>query len=308
MLSIFVPTYNHERYIAKALDGILMQKTNYRYEVLIGEDCSTDGTREVLKKYEKKYPGRFQIFYRKANMYKEQITNAADLKLRCRGKYVLCLEGDDFWTDEYKIEKQILFLETHPEYFAVAHRCVVVGEDSMPNGEKYPECMDEEYTLKHYVSEIMPGQLATFMHRNCYREEYFNTDLFFKGLVPGDRLLYYVIASYGKIYCMPEVMSAYRHIIKGGSSFSASYKYDFEKKEIWSLELVRYIETMKNKQAIKYSKLIYFINIMQGLKSKQCSLKRMRYFCRKIALTIPIALLYVKYWVRHNVLHKKMWI
>ena len=99
ILTVYVPTYNHENYITKALDSILMQKTKYNFEVLVGEDCSTDSTRAVLKDYESKHPGKFNIFYREKNMYGSSPNNALDLKLRSRGKYIICLEGDDFLTD-----------------------------------------------------------------------------------------------------------------------------------------------------------------------------------------------------------------
>ena len=92
ILSIYVPTYNHEKYIARALDSILMQKTDYAYEVLVGEDASTDNTRAVLKEYEKKYPGRFQMYYREKNMHKQKVRNAGDLIRRCSGKYIIALE------------------------------------------------------------------------------------------------------------------------------------------------------------------------------------------------------------------------
>ena len=107
MLSIYVPVYNHEKYIVETLDSILMQKTEYRYEVLVGEDCSTDNTRQVLEAYEKTHPGKLTVFYRKRNMHKDEIRNSTDLRLRCRGKYIIGIEGDDFWTDPLKIQKQI---------------------------------------------------------------------------------------------------------------------------------------------------------------------------------------------------------
>ena len=129
IVSVIVPVYNHEKYIAQTLDSILMQKTKYRYEVWIGEDASTDDTRAVLMEYEKKCPPDFHFLYREKNMHNSECRNDLDLRLRCKGKYLICLEGDDFWTDENKIEKQIDFLESHPEYIAVSHNCVVVGKD-----------------------------------------------------------------------------------------------------------------------------------------------------------------------------------
>jgi len=131
VISIYVATYNHERYIVKALDSIREQKTKYSYEVLVGEDVSTDNTRQLLKQYEKQHPGFMTVYYRDHNMHHEDPNNSKDLKMRCKGKYVIALEGDDYWIDPLKLQKQVDFLENHEEYLAVAHRCVVVDENSI---------------------------------------------------------------------------------------------------------------------------------------------------------------------------------
>lgn len=308
MLSIYVATYNHEKYITRALDSILMQKTKYSYEVLVGEDASTDGTRNVLKEYEKEHPGRFQIFYREKNMHRQTPNNARDLKNRCQGKYIIALEGDDYWLDEYKIEKQIDFLESHPDYLAVAHNCIVVGEDSQANGEEYPECRDEEYTLKHFVSEIMPGQLTTFMYRNYFKNDILDRSLFNKGLHPGDRLTYFAFVLNGKIHCIQEVMSAYRHIKSGGTSFSATLKYDFEKMERWNYGLVEYARKLNHSEGIKYSELIYFRNLVNGLKAGQCGKKEFFVYLKKVDYRAKTICLYLKHWIRHHILHKTIWV
>ena len=273
MLSIYVATYNHEKYIARALDSILMQKTEYLYEVLVGEDCSTDGTRVILKEYEEKYPGRFQMFYREHNMYKEKIRNGEDLKRRCRGKYLIALEGDDFWTDEDKLQKQIEFLETHPEYLAVAHNCVVVDEYSQPNGEKYAECKDEEYTVRHLACEILPGQLTTIMYRNFYREDILDASLCKSDYVPGDRCIFFTLVTCGKVYCMQEIMSAYRHITTNGTSYSATTKYNFASYERLYNAFISYAKEHSHKENEKYAEYLYMYNVLLGLKTRQITLK-----------------------------------
>ncbi len=308
MLSIYIPTYNHEKYIARALDSVLMQKTQYSYEVLVGEDVSLDGTRTILQEYEAKFPGKFTMFYREKNMHGTEVSNALDLKRRCRGKYIVGLEGDDFWTDENKLEKQITFLETHPEYLAVAHNCVVVGDDSLPNGEQYPECKDEEYTLRHFVSEQMPGQLTTVMYRNYITEPYMDTSLFERRLSPGDRLLYFALATHGKVFCMQEVMSAYRHVTTHGSSFSATSRYSFKKDEHWYFELMQYALQQSNKTASKYAQLLYFRSLLQGVKQRQITVREFCKYSSYIPKKLTTAWLYGEYVLRHHVLHKELWV
>lgn len=272
ILSIYVPTFNHEHYITQALDSILMQETNYTYEVLVGEDCSTDNTRAVLKEYEAAHPGAFQIFYRDHNMYKEVPSNAMDLKRRCRGKYIIALEGDDYWTDPHKIDTQIRFLEEHPEYIAVAHNCVVVDHDSKTKDEPYPQCREEEYTWRHYFADILPGQLATVMYRNVFRDSGYDAALLEKQLTPGDRVIYFWLLSNGKIRCIQKVMSAYRHVTNQGSSFSATYRFRFDQYETLYRELVLYARNRNQKEACVGTQLLYFRNLVHGLKSGQCKI------------------------------------
>lgn len=282
MISVVIPTYGQEEYIAQALDSVLMQKTKYSMEVLVGEDASPDRTREILKAYEKKYPGFFQMFYRERNMSNAPngLNNFTDLYYRTRGKYLVVLEGDDFWTDENKLEEQVDFLETHPDYIAVAHNCVVVGRDGRPNGENYPECKDADYTLQHYLHNIFPGQTATVMQRNWWtnNNENYNIDILKKNLSPGDGLRYFALASNGKVRCLQKQMSAYRHITKGGNSFSAnSDRWEsFERGEIWNHAILEYAQESPNKNVQYYGEAVYLTYILACYRLKKINFMR---FC-----------------------------
>lgn len=283
MLSIIVPTYNHEKYIIKALDSILMQKTKYSYEVLVGEDASTDNTRTVLKAYEEKHPGKIQVFYREKNMQTEKYNNCTDLNLRSKGKYMVILEGDDYWTDEYKIEKQIDFLESHPEYTAVSHNCVVVDENNNPKEVRYPECKSKEYSLMHYVCGIFPGQSTTVMHRNFVTQNVFDKTILEKKLMPGDKILTFALATNGKVHCMQEVMSAYRHVtVAGSTSYSAKYKYDFIRDEYYWGELLQFARAQENEWGKRIMETMYFRNLLIGIKKKQLTGKEMKKYMPNI--------------------------
>lgn len=273
MISIYVATYNHEKYITQALDSILMQKTQYSYEVYVGEDCSKDNTRQVLKQWEREHPGVFHILYREQNMNKQPISNTMDLKLRCKGKYIIALEGDDFWTDPEKLEKQVTFLEEHPDYYAVAHNCVVVDHNSKPSGEQYPECKDAEYSFRHFASEIMPGQLTTVLFRNYMTDENLDKTLVQSKAPAGDRNLFFTALCNGKVHCIQEVMSAYRHITSGGSSYSATYVHKFSAEEMMLRERVEYAKSRKDAEAIRCANVSYLLYLrhafMKGLASKE---------------------------------------
>ena len=172
LVSIIVPVYNHERYIERCRRGIAMQKCDFPFEVWIGEDCSPDGSREVLKRLEYELPDNFHFLYREHNLGDRGNGNSSDLVNRCTGKYFAICEGDDFWTYDHKLQEQVSFLESHPDYVACFHHCVVVGEDSAPNGENYPECLSKDYSFDEYFYCTMPGQTATMVVRlNEYLEQ-----------------------------------------------------------------------------------------------------------------------------------------
>lgn len=272
MLSIIVPTYNHQNYIKQALDSILKQKTDYQYEVLVGEDCSTDNTRAILKEYEKEHPGFMTVFYRNENMSNKPIHNSLDLKMRSKGKYLILLEGDDYWISEYKIQRQIDFLEEHKDYVAVAHNCIVVDENSNKTNEKYPECNHELYTICDFCNNIFPGQSTTIMLRNYFRYPYCDYSIMKKNLSPGDQLNIFVLVSAGNIYCIQESWSAYRHITSNGDSYSANYKYDFHKREEWNYELLKYAKKIQKKTSIRCAEDKYFETLTRGLRMGQLSI------------------------------------
>lgn len=224
ILSIIVPTYNQEKYIEKAIYSILEQKIDFNYEVLIGEDASTDNTAEILKSLEKILPNNFYIFYRKKNMGCRN--NGEDLLNKARGKYIIALEGDDYWIYRYKIKTQVEFLEKNPEYIATAHNVIVVDKNgNIRNDYRCAECKKEEYTLYDFQEGILMGQTASVLYRN-YRKFNLLTDLHISVDYPPDQKLNFLLVCNGKIRCFQEKWSAYRYVTDEGSSFSATQKYN----------------------------------------------------------------------------------
>lgn len=311
-LSIYVPTYNHEKYIKKALDSIFEQKTNFNYEVLVGEDCSTDNTRKILKEYEVEHKdyvenGKLKIFYRESNMYYKIPDNATDLKKRSKGRYIIALEGDDYWLDDKKIEKQISFLDANPDFIAVSHNCKVVNEFGDAVIEAYPECKDNEYFFYHYMSDILPGQLTTLMYRNIYINPNFDCDFLMNGLSPGDRLIILFLLCHGRIYCIQECMSAYRHVTTHGDSYSANYKYSFKDAVNYYKEILLYLKTKVPSKA-NYGEDLYFRIIMKGIKDKDCTLKEAIALTGILEHRLFVMRNWIVYIIRKRILHKKIWI
>lgn len=292
MVSVVIPTYNHEKYIEQAIDSVLMQKTQYSMEVLVGEDKSTDNTKKILQEYEKTHQGKVRVFYRECNLSSAILENAPDLRRRASGKYIITLEGDDFWTDINKIETQVSFLEEHSEYVAVAHLCDVVDEYGQHLNEEYPSCKEEDYNLNHYLDGIYPGQLATVMCRNFCKQEIFDSTILERHLSPGDRLLYFALVTNGKVKCIQKSMSAYRHVRIGGTSYSANYKYDFEQDERWYSELLLF--SRKQNKGVQYVEALYLGCLIHGVRERAISLRKAAEYMNNIDNKFVACMLFLK--------------
>lgn len=263
MLSIVVPTYNHEHYITKALESILAQVVDFEYEVLIGEDISTDNTRQVLKELEKKLPSRFQVLYREKNLGMHG--NFRDLKERASGKYITTLEGDDYWTYEHKLQKQVDFLESHPEYIAVAHNTTVIDREGneMPD-IGYPECKESEYTLMHFRRHLFPGHTATVMYRNFHKQRLISTNLETVEGFAVDIPLNFLLVANGRVRCIQEAWSAYRLVQSGTTNFTSLFKDDDKfktaKVRFYKSIYVYSLNELKTEESIKITAQLYFFN------------------------------------------------
>jgi len=127
-VSALIVTYNQERYVAEAIESALRQQASFPYEIVISEDCSTDGTREIVRAYEAGNPGRIHVLYSARNL--GGVENFVAAWHACRGEYVALLEGDDYWTSEDKIQKQAQFLDAHPQCAMCVHGVTEIYEDS----------------------------------------------------------------------------------------------------------------------------------------------------------------------------------
>lgn len=127
LVSVLVTTYNHKDYISKCLESILMQKTDFPVELVIGEDCSTDGTREIVEEYKKNYPDVIRLITSEDNI--GPVKNGLRGIKACSGKYLSVCDGDDFWNDKHKLQKQIDFLEKNKEYGMVYSDIYIIDKE-----------------------------------------------------------------------------------------------------------------------------------------------------------------------------------
>ncbi|MBO4597925.1 MAG: glycosyltransferase [Bacteroidaceae bacterium] len=215
IISVVVITYNQEEYIARALDSILMQKCSIPFEIIIGEDCSTDNTGEICARYAEQYPDKITLFRNSPN--KGLLNNYFDCLMACRGKYMADCAGDDFWVDEYKLEKLRTIMDEHPDV-TLAHTGYAVynentGVASTPLGYQ-PEAYikDGKAMLQDIICPKVPMMIQSTMFRmkpllEGYEED---TALFRnKNLPCEDMPIFSVLASRGKVAYIPDVTQNY---------------------------------------------------------------------------------------------------
>jgi glycosyltransferase involved in cell wall biosynthesis len=207
LVSVKMITFNHKNYISRAIEGVLMQQTDFRFELVIGDDCSTDGTSELISEYVAKYPGIIRHIIRKENLGAKR--NAQDLNSYLGGKYVALCEGDDYWTDPFKLQKQADFLRTHPEFTLCFHSANVIREDNIET-DLFKDLEEREYTPNEILLKWLVPTGSVLVVREYYSKLYYHPDYIFT-----DIALFLTLAEYGKIWCMKEPMSVYRRHTSG---------------------------------------------------------------------------------------------
>jgi glycosyltransferase involved in cell wall biosynthesis len=215
LVSVRVVTYNHEKYVAQCLEGILMQHTDFLFEVIVGEDCSTDGTLEIVRAYEKKCPDRVRVITSEKNIGGTQ--NSLRIQQACRGKYHAFCEGDDYWIDPLKLQKQVNFMESHPEYSMCFHDAFVVRYDkSAIPGYVCPPALPECLTITDLLRFKFTIPTASVLARGNILV---SLPKWQKDIRYGDLLLRLWCAHHGHLEYLGEAMSVYR-IHPGGMIIS----------------------------------------------------------------------------------------
>lgn len=251
IVSVVMLAYNHEKYIAQAIESIVSQKTDFRFELLIGEDCSTDRTREIIRFYKKKYPAIIRMFLHKRNVGATK--NVYSLNRRALGKYITLCEGDDYWCDDNRLQKDVDFLEANRQYVGICNRCRIVDEDGMPVQEEVEERVrfwgfdKRVFTLKDFERWRMPGHSSALTCRNIFLDKNMDYRIIYQASDRvADRTELLLKVLHGDIYCSDRIGSCYRfRITATGTNFMSQYKYnnlrdkDFRmirRLENWTLE------------------------------------------------------------------------
>jgi glycosyltransferase involved in cell wall biosynthesis len=216
-VSICCITYNHVRFIRQCIEGFLMQKTSFEYEILIHDDASTDGTTDVVKEYAAKYPDRIIPLIQTENKYSSETRAIITTYLLpgAKGQYIALCEGDDYWINPLKLQKQVELLDVHPEVAVCTHASALLYKNGKKkivrkyDGSRFADKADV-IRWKHYY-----WTTASFVYRKDLMENY---PVFCLDCHAGDVALFYYLNTKGKTYYMDEVMSVYRRAVPGSHS------------------------------------------------------------------------------------------
>ena len=220
-VSVAIITYNQKKFIAQAIESALAQQTDFDIEILVGDDCSTDGTQEIIKAYQAQHPDKVRAVLHSKNLGQNGLFNTIETLKLAKGTYIAPMDGDDFWTDSLKLQKQVDFMDSHLGFSACFHNALITYEDGLDSHELNVPDQKLVTTIEDLVGEDEVWFMATsaVMFRNglMYYPEWFLKSS------SGDIPRYVVLAKYGPIGYVPRVMSVYRKN-RGGASFKDHYR------------------------------------------------------------------------------------
>lgn len=215
VVSVACITYNHAPYIRQCLEGFLMQKTNFPIEIIVHDDASTDGTDDIIREYALKYPELFKVILQEENQYSKGVDVLSLVFERSAGKYIALCEGDDYWTDPLKLQKQVDFLEKHEEFSMCFHRAAIVQEINGPIWLSASQLEAREYSAEELFSTWLVPTASILYRRQV-------NDIPIKhssDIMNGDIVLVLKCCSMGRVMALEDEMSVYR-MHAGGVTYS----------------------------------------------------------------------------------------
>lgn len=251
-VSIYCITFNHKDYLARALDSMLAQKTTFPVEIVVHDDCSTDGTAELLKDYADRYPDRITALFEEENQYSQGKNFADKLFARMTGKYVAFCEGDDFWLDDHKLQKQWEAMEAHPECdMCACWGCTTTEDGQREVSQIRPRVGDGILPVEDV---ILGGGQYLVSAGLFYRRDIVDTPMEFEKVIALDYAMQIRGALRGGIWYIDEKMAIYRRYAKSSWTNSVLRNLD-HLKEHWKYE-IKLLEVLDQETNRQYHEVI----------------------------------------------------
>ena len=268
VVSICCITYNHEKYIRDAIEGFLIQKTSFPIEIIIHDDASTDGTVKIIKEYEDKHPELFNCVFQKENQYSKGVRGiAAKFTFPiAKGKYIALCEGDDYWTDPYKLQKQVDYLESNPDCSMCFHNAYLLNQERGERIIKYTGQNKNTYTIEDILQANFTTT-ASVMFRRIYCMDLVDM---VRTVHSMDHFIFIHIAQFGKIGYIDNIMSVYR--LHGSGVHTSLSKIDKYINKIKTCdEIDKHLKCKYHKTIRKIkSKIYYSLSNMEFQEGHYC--------------------------------------
>lgn len=238
LVSVVCITYNHESYIRDTLEGILHQNVDFRYEIVVHDDASTDRTPQIIREYEEKYPELVHGIYESENQCAKKglALMAQDVMKKCRGRYIALCEGDDFWIDNNKLKIQIDWMEKNPDYFMTSHNALRMDYKKNTLEAINPYLAEKEISPEELIMQYRANLPSASI---VVRDDIKNMGQFFLKCGVGDIPLQLYSMDKGKVYYFDRIMSVYRHNHKG-SWCENTLNNDIEKAILHYAKMIRF--------------------------------------------------------------------
>jgi glycosyltransferase involved in cell wall biosynthesis len=281
-ISVVVTAYNHEKYVGECLDGILQQKGTFVLEVILGDDCSLDRTRQIMQGYQGKYPDVFVLLPPTANLGIQN--NIRRCLAACSGEYIAFCEGDDYWTDKYKLQKQLEFLEGHPDHSLCFHAVVLYfeseGRYALTKAQSLPKkdsLTTEDLIESNYICGFSVCMYRASVVRNIPEEIF--------GIYAVDWMFNMACGRLGKIGYIRDWMSVYRIHAKG--AWGGKSRTDQLRDQITNIDPYNHFFSYEyDEQFRKLKERLYRLYIYERI--------------RQACLKIPMSMITIVMWVMNK--------
>jgi len=280
VVSVFMITYNHEKYIAEAIEGVIGQKANFKIRLFIGDDCSTDNTTKICMDYAARFPDLITFIRTETNNIRVNSANIFDACSTSGARYVAFCEGDDYWTDLYKLQKQIDFLDAHPD-FSICFTGVAIKDEmgwNLPDTHYTPAAKKDVFSVEDFIlSYVSLIPTATLVIRNLLPVPAPDVCL----AMSGDVAIHILIADTGKAKYLPDVTAVYRNHSTGVTKSQLYYEKGND-------ELVKLLITLNELLGFRHNatfreRLLHHakVKLIFGAKGKK-GLKKLKHYFNSI--------------------------
>lgn len=265
LVSVVMTAYNIGDYLEEAIESVLSQKTNFKIELIIGENCSQDNSRAILKLYKDKFPGIIQALLHETNI--GLTPNSIATQNACTGKYIAFCDGDDYWTDSNKLQKQIEFLESNSDYSASCHQAETIYMDGSTEAHLFGQTTNTTFGVNDTLFERK-------FHTSSlvYRQEIWDmAEGIPANILSNDRAIYIMVAMHGKISYLNDVMCIYR---KSSSGISSSASMNELKRDVNMIPWIKKLD--RDYPYLKFESFLH-LNIFGAYKAGLLNLKLFRF-------------------------------